>query len=225
MSHPPLYHATKNKHTNAMGLLLECGADPNYVDMTSENSINESLLHLAVSNGNVDSVQLLIDYEADIHVRNRFGYSLFDYAAHYGHIDMLEFLISKGANMNAIEIDWGKHAIHIAACSGSIDSMQWLLDHDIDVDIKDGSGHTPLHWAAYYDEIDAVRFLISKGANVNNMNKHGENVLFDAAKREDQHRKELINILLDHGAKHVYKYRSYGPDPNEIIRKVILSRK
>ena len=122
MSHPPLYYATKNKHTNAMRLLLECGADPNYIDMISENSINESLLHLAVSNGNVDSVQLLIDYGADIHVCDRFGNSLFDYAAHYGHIDMLEFLISKGANMNATEIGWGKHAMHIAAYYGSIDS-------------------------------------------------------------------------------------------------------
>lgn len=296
---PPIYYATKNDHTDAMRLLLEHGANPNYVDTVSKYSTNESLLHLAASNGNgngnADGVQLLIDYGADVHIRDCFGNSpytcvygngdvaaillkngsnpheiphygggsepnmnglhdaasdgnieyaqlMLDYgidintsdkhcitpfhcAAKYNHVSMMEFLIDHGADMNAIEIDWGKHAMHIAACDGSIDSMQWLLNHGIDVDIKDNGSRTSLHWASYHGKVDAVRFLISKGTDVNSMNKYGENVLFDAARSREQHREEIINILLDYGAVHVYKSKSCGPDPNEVIEDVIQSRR
>lgn len=86
---PPIYYATKNDHTDAMRLLLEHGANPNYVDTVSKYSTNESLLHLAASKGNADGVQLLIDYGADVQARDRYGNSPCAYSSSYSVVSIL----------------------------------------------------------------------------------------------------------------------------------------
>jgi ankyrin repeat protein len=38
--------------------------------------------------------------------------------------------------------------------------------------VKDGSGNTPLHYAAKAGKVDLVKYLVSKGADVSSRNSH-----------------------------------------------------
>jgi predicted Fe-Mo cluster-binding NifX family protein len=58
-------------------------------------------------------------------------------------------------------------------------------------------GWTPLHYAVSYNQIDAVKFLIKKGANVHIADEQGDTPLLLAAWFNN---KDTINVLVDSGA-------------------------
>ncbi len=65
-------------------------------------------------------------------------------------------------------------------------------------------GETPLHYAAISKDIAAVRSLIASGANVNAKDAYGSSVLASvttlAEAAGETARRELVALLLDHGA-------------------------
>ncbi|KAF3941503.1 Tankyrase-1 [Dactylella cylindrospora] len=61
-----------------------------------------------------------------------------------------------------------KTTLHWAAQAGDLDECRRLLDaRELDVDVRDGNGETPLHFAAWYGALPVVKLLIDKGADVN----------------------------------------------------------
>ena len=66
----------------------------------------------------------------------------------------------------------GETPLAKAAALGDIQEITQLLD-DNDVDAKDTLGRTPLHIAAFYGNVKASAFLISKGADINAQDRVG----------------------------------------------------
>ena len=63
MKRAPLYYAIKNNRLDAAGLLIESGAN------IHAGFRDETALHMAVSEGNINAVLLLIKYGADVNRR------------------------------------------------------------------------------------------------------------------------------------------------------------
>ena len=58
--------------------------------------------------------------------------------------------------------------LHEAARDGNKDELIRILDEgNIDINVKDSGGRTPLFQAAYGDHIDIVATLLTNGASVN----------------------------------------------------------
>ncbi len=53
------------------------------------------------------------------------------------------------------------------AAKGDISCMKTLLSKGENIKLSDSKGWTPLMWAVYYDQFNAVRFLIENGSDVN----------------------------------------------------------
>lgn len=68
-----------------------------------------------------------------------------------------------------------------AACYGLMPSLARLFQIDVNVNVLDVHGNTPLIWAAHFGHIDVCNELISHGANINAENNYGETALIRAS--------------------------------------------
>lgn len=85
-------------------------------------------------------------------------------------------------------------SIHDAAALGNNEAVKQHLSAGTDVNAKDESGWTPLHWAASKVHNKTAKLLIKAGADVNVVNKDGLAPL-------DYAENETFGFLIDHGAK------------------------
>lgn len=69
--------------------------------------------------------------------------------------------------------------VHEAAKTGDLQNVRALVKANPDaVNLKDGSGRTPLHWAARNDHLGVVEFLLSSGADVQAVDNLGYTALY-----------------------------------------------
>ncbi len=85
-------------------------------------------------------------------------------------------------------------SIHDAASQGNINAIKAHIANGANLNSKDESGWTPLHWATSKVHNKAAKMLIAKGADVNIVNKDGLAPL-------DYAENELFGVLIDNGAK------------------------
>lgn len=89
-------------------------------------------------------------------------------ATQYGHIDAMNLLISKGANLNTKYRSRHHSLIYIAAINNQEHALNLLIDtYDMNIDETDMYGATSLHNAAANNNIDAITLLLDNGANIN----------------------------------------------------------
>jgi cytohesin len=88
--------------------------------------------------------------------------------------------------------------IHEAARQGNLEKVRTLVDKDPAlVAARDKGGETPLHWAAFSGNVDLVRFLLEKGAEVDAKNARG---LTPLAFTVAQDRIQAAGLLIERGA-------------------------
>ena len=96
--------------------------------------------------------------------RSMFGVGVI-HAAHFaGHDRLAERLIEAGGDLDAA----------LAAELGFVERLHALLDAQPEVATTyDARGSTPLHGAAYWSQVEAVRLLLKRGANPNAATRDG----------------------------------------------------
>lgn len=95
---------------------------------------------------------------------------LYLWAAFVKRWDILEPLIKLGADINFCDPN-GYSALHLAAFSGCLTSVNFLLSHNFDVNLHTKC-FTPLHFAAFGNSPDTAKMLINNGAKVINGNNN-----------------------------------------------------
>ena len=88
------------------------------------------------------------------------------WASWNGHLEVLEHLISEGADMEA-EDPRSATVLHWAAWNGHSEVMRVLLAKGANPDTQDSAGGSPLHFAAYSGQETVIRILLHNGAHVN----------------------------------------------------------
>ena len=183
--------------TIAAVVLVGCGF--------SLTDFKDSKLRSAVRAGSVDGVKKAIANGANVNAKGYRSYGSLvkpplHYAAQYGHKEIVQLLISKGANVKA-KTDDGRTPLHSAAAKEHKDIAELLIEKGADVNAKSNEGKTPLHWATgtgWQGGYEITELLISKGADVNAKDyKHNWTPLHNAARES---RKETIRILISNGA-------------------------
>ena len=75
--------------------------------------------------------------------------------------------------------------------------VEGLLEKGTDPDEVAPDGATALHWASYWDEVEAASALLEAGADVNAANDLGATALFNASLNGSV---QMVRTLLDAGA-------------------------
>ena len=161
-------------------------------------------LILAVQNGNLECVKILLKYKAEIEERGDYvcGYypcctPLFVAAAN-GDVNILSFLVKSGADVNARsgDVDEQLTPLMIACENGKLNAVLYLIDEGAEVNLEDNSGYTALHYAATFsNNTFALSCLIDSGANVNALTNDNRTPLMLACESGN-----FVNCLLQEGA-------------------------
>lgn len=126
-------------------------------------------IEVAVREGRIEAVRLLLDAGADPGRTTFSGDSLIEMARDRGHaaiVTLLEEACAGGRRVKPSETH-ADHPIHIAAETGGIRRVGALLDEQPAlVHLSDRAGGTPLHRAVIGQSRNVVRLLLDRGADI-----------------------------------------------------------
>lgn len=118
------------------------------------------------------------------------------FAILYNEDECVRLLLEYGEDPNVVCKGWtlgSGNPLHLAAYNNMVGKMRILLKYGAKLELVGRSGDTPLLSAVLKpDNVDAVKFLLSKGANRNAKNRQGETAL-DVARRKRY--TKLVRIL------------------------------
>src|SRR5689334_2514116 len=125
----------------------------------------------AAANGDLELIRALIKAGANVKLSNQLGTSAITEAAIIGSAPIVDALLKAGADPN-FRTPNGETPLMAAARSGHIDAAKVLLDAHADINAKETWGEqSALMWAAAQSQAEMVKFLASRGANLNDHGK------------------------------------------------------
>jgi ankyrin repeat protein len=141
----PLHHAVMGSSMEIVRLLLANGADPN-----AHSNKTDTVLSFACSYGihgqKPELVRLLLEAGSDPNLKSRVETTPLQVAAFHGPIEVLDLLLSKGADVNAVGFQ-GSTALHWAVDGRNEAAAKLLIEHGAKLDARDGEGRTVLQRA------------------------------------------------------------------------------
>ena len=155
------------------------------------------LMHAAIF-GSPEAIRLLLDAGADVNAKNDFDATALLWAAR----DPVKvgMLLARGANVNT-QSKQGRTPLIVAA-AGSAESVRLLLARNAGVKAHDRMGTTALTEAALAGDVDTMRLLVERGADVNGeinvFQDFGSTPLMAAASSANT---AAVQYLLSKGAK------------------------
>lgn len=213
----PLAWVSDHSDIRIAQTLIENGADPNHVDDQGCTPLS-----WAAGFGNAPLVKLLLRNGARADIKNRRGLLPLDEAMYEGHTAVARALLEHG--LYTVDSDnaetWEKifrlaeedglmniikeknmHSPHlqramlfIAANEGLQSDAERLLDAGAYIDGEDHWGGTPLLRAIDYGQIDMVKLLIERGANIHHRDCLNRDMLHGAAVNGQA---EIIPLLFE----------------------------
>jgi cytohesin len=194
-----IYQAIRNGSTDALGHLLDDGISVDYRDASGN-----SLLMQAALNGNADALKLLLERGADVNATNHAGATALMRAG--GNYEKVRLLVQHGAKVNARSALGNTPLLVTARPYGAAKSVELLLNAGAHVNATNIFGASALMAAAASGDLDTVRLLVKRGADVNAHSRGseptviwggGRSPLMWAAFRGDR---AMARFLIDSGA-------------------------
>ncbi|KAG6969106.1 hypothetical protein JG688_00005468 [Phytophthora aleatoria] len=159
------------------------------IESIVEPKTNNSLLHYACDNGNLDACKYLLMCEgiatAFLNETNAFGHTPLFYAASSGNLSLVKWLISNGAD---IDMDYSDRSgieprdgdlgiftpLQIACFRGHEGVATFLVECNAELSGTRRNGKTALHFASTQNHPAIVKLLIEAGANIHACDGEGK---------------------------------------------------
>jgi ankyrin repeat protein len=217
----PLYLAIQNERDQIIPVLLTYGSEVFAADnsgitpfdiavkkngrlfdmMVTPETVNQrdsegnSLLHAAVKNrASSRQIGLILDNRALVDARNRDGDTSLHIAVRTDQRQSGEFLLSRGANIYAINAA-GQSPLYIAL-SPDTGIREWMINSTT-INSRDGLGNNMLHYASQWNFDAAIPVILRYGVSIEDQNATGETPLFMAVKSNSP---STIGVLINNRA-------------------------
>ncbi|XP_073442034.1 poly [ADP-ribose] polymerase tankyrase-2 isoform X1 [Dendrobates tinctorius] len=199
-------------------LLLRKGANVN-----EETKDFLTPLHVAAEKGHNDVAEVLLKHEAKMNAVDNLGQTCLHRAAHSGHLQTCRILLNSGCDPAIVSLQgftalqMGSESVQQllqeglsvsntdadrqlleAAKAGDMETIKKLCNTQT-VNCRDVEGRqsTPLHFAAGYNRVAVVEYLLQHGADVHAKDKGGLVPLHNACSYGHY---EVAELLVKHGA-------------------------
>jgi tankyrase len=187
----PLHLAADKSHYDVVDVLLKQGAKVNALD-----SAGQTALHRCARADNVQACRILLNFGADPSIISLQGYT----AAQLASDGVAKLLAEEPIANNPVVGTDVEYQLLEAAKAGDMELVKKIVgDHSHIVNCRDLDGRhsTPLHFAAGYNRVGVVEFLLSKAADVHAKDKGGLVPLHNACSYGHY---EVTELLVKHGA-------------------------
>ncbi|XP_048252515.1 ankyrin repeat and KH domain-containing protein 1-like [Haliotis rufescens] len=159
-SRTPVMTAAEWRHRDVVELLVSKGADVSLVDVNGDN-----ILHWACWAGHLATVKFVLSLNVvDINSRGGGSRTPVMRAALRRHRDVVELLVSKGADVSLVDED-GDNTLHLACYRGHLETVKFVLSLNVvDIDARNNSGRTAADVARRRGHTPVLDLLVSHGA-------------------------------------------------------------
>uniref|UniRef100_A0A8C2XNX6 Poly [ADP-ribose] polymerase n=1 Tax=Cyclopterus lumpus TaxID=8103 RepID=A0A8C2XNX6_CYCLU len=155
----PLHVAAEKAHNDILEVLQKHGAKVNAVD-----TLGQTALHRAALAGHIQTCKLLLSYGADPSIVSLQGFT----AAQMGN-EAVQQILNENVPTRNSDVDY---RFLEAAKAGDLDTVQQLCTpQNVNCRDLEGRHSTPLHFAAGYNRVAVVEYLLHHGADVHAKDK------------------------------------------------------
>nr|WP_223158783.1 ankyrin repeat domain-containing protein [Wolbachia endosymbiont of Pentalonia nigronervosa] len=165
----PLHYTAWKGHVNTAKFLVERGANIN-----AKDNISNTPIILGAWHGQLDIVTYFIsDENVNVNTRDgkgNDGRTILHYAAQNDKLEVVKFLVEKGADINAIATGNGWTPLHYASWNGHMDVVKYLVEKGSNVNAQTNNGDTALDLAL---SIQVKNFLRQPQLDLINATKQG----------------------------------------------------
>ena len=151
-----LHLAAQAGSLEAVTLLLEANAIANLRDEHGKTP-----LHWAVWANHTEVAKRLLERPGNYDPQHPRDATLIHLAAANGNHELARRLIQLGADVNLPATRYRYRPIHRAVDSGDLATVQLLVAHGVELDVRDGRGRTPLSIARYRGHQQVTEFLMT----------------------------------------------------------------
>ena len=172
----PLIYAAQKGYLDNVKVLLAAHADVNY-----QNPSGLSALAAAAAEGDLPMVKWLVkNGKADINIADKNGRTPVSYAVENNRPEVLNFLLTSGANPNLQDKNGVSPLMNASA--KNLQECQKILLHrkDIDIAATDKQGRSAIFYSAYSGDIFPAKQLVAARADINTPDNKGNTPLMNA---------------------------------------------
>jgi ankyrin repeat protein len=203
--HEIAFQLSKSGKTRALRQLLNHRNKEERKRIISMKCNGATSLIMACRNGHLDVVIYLIDQcgahleqtgSVNFEGENIEGAPPLWCASAAGHLKIVKYLVSEGANVNSTTKS-NSTALRAACFDGHLEIVKFLVENNADIEIANRHGHTCLMIACYKGHLAIAKYLINKGADLNRKSVKGNTALHDCAECGSL---DIMKLLLSHNA-------------------------
>jgi len=184
--------------------------------------------HAASGTNDLRTVKRLMALESTvINKRDKYQRTPLHSAARYGATAVTEYLLKKGAEMDAVD-EGGNTALHLASMFGFDDIVELIVQTGADINTANNDGESALSLAVVYGTSKSVEILLSNNADKQIRDVEGNTLLHIACSYQQlQKVKQLIKSGSDMNAKNregqtpLYKVVSHFSDQTRLIEELL----
>ncbi|HEU5280854.1 MAG TPA: ankyrin repeat domain-containing protein, partial [Gammaproteobacteria bacterium] len=182
----PLHLAAQHGHVDVIRRLVFDGG----VNINSVSKSGRTPLEAAAKSGRVDAVEALFDFGASKENLGR----LLHLAAQSGDYGTFNAIAKTGVSFSILD-DGLSTLLHSAVRGRNIEIVNAVFKDrkDMQVDVVDELGQTPLHLAAQYGCVDIFNKLLLLGALLSKITKDGSSILHYAAEGREP---AIVNFMI-----------------------------
>ena len=126
----------------------------------SRNVFGQTALHYAIDNGQINVIDVLVAYEADLHELDSHGQNILHRCVQYGSMPKVETCLTVGINIDICDSN-GDTALTIAAQRGYLNIVKLLVNGGSDISIRNNAGLNATDCAFCNNQKEVQEFLLN----------------------------------------------------------------
>lgn len=172
-----LHFAAKGGSIEIFDFLVGLG-----LDIRSRTKLEMTVLDIAAIHGRTHLVKHIISKVPDtIEVSDNHGFTVAHFAAREGHLDILKYVVSKGADAT-LKVQGSNTIFHLGAYNGHVSILDFLRDsYPALMNIQNEEFFMPVHLAAKTGDTETIDFFLKRGTDPNIRTVDGRSLLHIAA--------------------------------------------